>query len=166
MTAVWKVSGEYKTCAVLVCRYTAEHEGERTVKKLRITVQGVAYEVDVEVLEDDDQPGYGGVPSVPNVQRPASPAPAPAPAAAPAPAPSGGGGASEGDKVLTSPIAGILVEIKPKVGDMVKENDTVAVIEAMKMNTNVNSPVGGKVKEVRGTPGEPVQQGQVLLTFE
>lgn len=144
------------------------------MKKLRITVDGVAYEVEVELLEDEEETGYGAVPgarlrppsrpvnsdSPRDTPRPASSPPAAATATKEVPS------ASSGQKELTSPIAGILVEIKVKPGDTVKENDAVAVIEAMKMNTNVHSPVAGVVKEVLAKPGEAVQQGHVLLHFE
>ncbi|NJP06530.1 MAG: biotin/lipoyl-binding protein [Chloroflexaceae bacterium] len=140
------------------------------MKKLRVTVNGVSYDVEVEVLEDDDEGmGYGyqltSLPSAPAtpMARPAAPAAAPtasAPAARPS-APSGGGDS----KVLTSPIAGIIVEIKVKEGSTVKENDPLVVIEAMKMNTNINSDVAGTVKEIKVKPGDGVQQGQVLMTF-
>jgi biotin carboxyl carrier protein len=42
----------------------------------------------------------------------------------------------------------------------------VVVIEAMKMNTNINAPVTGKVKDILVKAGDPVQQGQLLMVFE
>ncbi len=142
------------------------------MKKLRVTVNGVSYEVDVEVLEDDDEAtGSYGFPATsttniaPRLGSGGSTAapPAPAPAAKPSAAPSSGG---DEKNVLTSPIAGVVVEVKVKEGAVVKENDPVVVIEAMKMNTNVSSPVSGTVREIKVKSGEAVQQGQVLLTFE
>ena len=53
-----------------------------------------------------------------------------------------------------------------KPGDAVKRNDVLMVIEAMKMNSNVASPSGGKVRSVEVAVGDTVQQGQVLVTFE
>jgi biotin carboxyl carrier protein len=142
-------------------------------------VNGVSYEVDVEVLEDDGaeaHASYHGLPpSTPSRPAPApaaAPAAAPAPAAASAPAaqpaaqpaaPAGGGG--EGGS-LPSPIAGIVVEVKVAVGDTVSANDTVVVLEAMKMNTNVAAGTSGKVKSIAVKPGEAVKQSQVLMTFE
>jgi len=144
------------------------------VKKLRVTVNGVSYEVDVEVLEDDGSEAhasYHGLPAstpsrpapAPAAQPAAAPAPAAQPAAQPAAAPAGGGG--EGGS-LPSPIAGIVVEVKVAAGDTVNANDTVVVLEAMKMNTNVAAGTSGKVKAVNVKPGESVKQSQVLLTFE
>lgn len=142
------------------------------MKKLRVTLDGVSYEVEVEILEDDDDgmlPAIGSTAAPPQIApRPAasttnSAPPAPAPASKPSAAPSKSGS----DKhVLTSPIAGVVVEVKVSVGETVKENDPVLVIEAMKMNTNVSSPVAGRVKEIKVSAGDAVQQGQVLLTFE
>lgn len=146
------------------------------MKKLRVTVNGVSYDVDVEMLEDDDDGAvvYGSFPSTTGAApRPMSgagnstPHAAPpvssptAPTAPPAPSPSSGG-----QDVLTSPIAGVIVEVKATVGATVQEGEPVVIIEAMKMNTNVSSPVAGKVKEVKVSSGDAVQQGQVLLTFE
>ncbi len=140
------------------------------MKKLRVTLDGVSYEVDVEILEDDDDgmpPSSGSSTAPPQLApRPAASttnsAP-PAPASKPSAAPSKPGS----DKnVLTSPIAGVVVEVKVGVGATVKENDPVLVIEAMKMNTNVSSPVAGRVKEIKVSAGDAVQQGQILLTFE
>lgn len=143
------------------------------MKKLRVTVNGVSYDVEVEVLEDDEEGGssYGFPPatSVPRPQPQASAGgggapPAPArqqPVSAPVSKPS-----VSGSNELTSPIAGVIEAINVSVGDSVKENDPLIVIEAMKMHTNISSPISGKVKEVLIKVGDAVQQGQVLLTFE
>jgi len=130
------------------------------VKKLRVTVNGVSYEVEVEILEDDEESSQSHSVVAPHVQA-GSPAPS-APQARPpvAAAPSAGN-----KKELTSPIAGVVTEIRVSAGTVVKENDLLVIIEAMKMNTNIASPVNGKVKEIKVKAGEAVQQGQVLLTF-
>lgn len=143
------------------------------MKKLRVSVNGVSYDVEVEVLEDDDEGGssYGFPPST-SVSRPAAaPPPAATPAARPAAPPSSPGGAGkvmldEDKKELTSPIAGIIEDVKVAAGATVKENDPLIVIEAMKMHTNISSPVAGTVKEIRVKKGDAVQQGQVVLIFE
>jgi glutaconyl-CoA decarboxylase len=142
------------------------------VKKLRVTVNGVSYDVDVEVLEDDEAaaPASGLAPSPaappaaprPAAPKPAAPAAAPAAPAAPATPAAGGGGGNE----LTAPLAGIVVEVKVAVGDSVNQGDPVIVVEAMKMNTNVASPTTGKVTSVNVKPGDNVKQSQVLMTFE
>jgi biotin carboxyl carrier protein len=137
------------------------------LKKLRVTVNGVSYDVEVEILEDDDEGGSTyGFPPATGVPRTAPPrgGGAVAPQVAPSSGPSQQRPGSA--KELTSPIAGVIAEVKVSVGDQVKENDALIIIEAMKMHTNISSPVAGKVQEVKVKPGDAVQQGQVLLTFE
>ncbi len=67
---------------------------------------------------------------------------------------------------VTAPMVGKLLEIKVNVGDQVREDDVVAVLEAMKMHVEVFSPGSGTVAEVLGTPGEVVKAGQVLLKLK
>ncbi len=104
--------------------------------KLRITVQGVAYDVDVEVLD-----ATGSTEGLP---------------AAPPPA-SGGGGE------VASPIAGTVFDLRVKPGDTVQINDTLLVLEAMKMESNVVSTLAGTVSEVCVKLGESVAHDQVLV---
>jgi len=135
------------------------------MKKLRVTVDGVTYDVEVEILEDDDDSSYGYAAT--NVYTP-GPAPAAAPPVAPPPAasaaPKSTGGANS--KSLTSPIPGVVKDVKVKPGDKVKENDPVLILEAMKMETVISSPMDGVIKEVLVDSSQNVQQGEVLVTFE
>jgi biotin carboxyl carrier protein len=136
------------------------------MKKLRVTVDGISYEVEVEFLEDSDGGGAAGhslpAASAPQVAPPAA-KPTPTPAASPAaPATPMASAANE----VVSPIAGVTRKINVAVGDIVKQNQPVVVVEAMKMNTNINARVAGKVKEIKIKVGEPIQKGQVLLILE
>ena len=63
---------------------------------------------------------------------------------------------------VTSPMVGKLVEFKVKQGDAVKEDDVVAVIEAMKMLVDIYAPASGTVQELKGTTGEVVKSGETL----
>lgn len=135
------------------------------MKKLRVTVNGVTYDVEVELLEDDEEVDSYGFAAT-NIQNIAPPPTAPSSGSAPAPAAPRPSPATGGDSnVLTSPIPGVIKEVKVKVGDAVQENDPLVVIEAMKMDTIISSPVEGKIKEVQVQAGENVQQGQTLITF-
>jgi methylmalonyl-CoA carboxyltransferase small subunit len=58
------------------------------------------------------------------------------------------------------------VQIKIAPGDTVAVNQVLLVMEAMKMETNVASPLAGKVKTIRVSPGDAVKAGQVLVEFE
>ncbi|NJN95690.1 MAG: biotin/lipoyl-binding protein [Anaerolineales bacterium] len=128
------------------------------IKLLRVTVNGVSYEVEVEVLGERESGNSLPAASVPQVAPPpVTPAPAPAAPAAPA--------AASGNEV-TSPIAGVTRKINVAVGDTVKQNQPVVVVEAMKMNTNINARTAGKVKEIKIKVGEPIQKGQVLIILE
>jgi biotin carboxyl carrier protein len=141
------------------------------MKKLMITVNGKRYEVDVEVVHDDDliesQPAFR--PPVRAAEAPAAvmQAPRPAPTAAHAPAAAGKGKSAPADKKsLTSPINGVILEIPVKEGDTVKQNDILFILEAMKMKTNISSPQNGKIKGIKVRTGDKIEAGQVLLTFE
>jgi len=128
-------------------------------KKLRITVEGKAYEVTVEVLGDGEV--------VASSPRPAPAAPPPAPAQAPAskptetkpPAPPAG----QGD--VPSPLAGKVVGIDVRIGDKVEEGQNIMTLEAMKMNTYVTSPTAGEVKSINVHVGDSVDEGQSLMNI-
>jgi methylmalonyl-CoA carboxyltransferase small subunit len=129
--------------------------------KLNITVDGKTYEVDVEVAEDDrpqSGPYYYVPPATPLTVPSSMPPP---PSGAPAPQ----GNVAEG-KVCRSTIAGVVVRITAQVGQQIQANDPLLVLEAMKMETNITSPVAGKVKAINANPGEGVTIGQVLVEFE
>jgi len=130
--------------------------------KLKITVEGKTYEVDVEVAPPEHPIyGVGGY-------FPMSPArvPAPAPAAAPPPGPGEGSGpAVSEDKVCRSPISGIVVRITAQPGQQIQVGDAVLVLEAMKMETDITAPVAGTIKALTVAVGDSVKGGQVLVEF-
>ncbi len=129
------------------------------MKKLRITVEGTAYDVTVEVLEDTDT----GMIAAPTAPAPAvSGAPAPA---APGPTPSAPAAAPTGAGEVASPLAGTIVSIDVAVGDTVSAGDQVLVLEAMKMNNVVQAPTSGTVTAIAVQPGATVTEGQGLLTI-
>lgn len=134
--------------------------------KLRITVEGKAYEVDVDVLEDANS-GYGGysppTPRAAPTPRPIEPAPV-----RPTPVPPGANGnvGNGGDRAVKAPIVGTVMQVKVKPGDNVELNQVLLVMEAMKMETNIASPMPGKVKSVLASPGDAVKAGQVLVELE
>lgn len=122
------------------------------MKKLRITVDGKPYEVVVEMAGETLAAASAPAPVA------AAPAPAPSPAA-PAPAAAGGG------ETLTSPLAGSVVALHVEAGTKVAAGDKLVTLEAMKMNTFVQSPRAGTIASVAVRVGQAVEEGHVLLTF-
>lgn len=140
------------------------------MKTYRITVNGNVYDVQVEEVNGSAVPMTAPVAPAPVAPAPVAapvattPAPvaaAPAPAAsAPAPAPTGSG---EGVKI-TSPMPGTILDIKVNVGDRVEENQVVIILEAMKMENEIVTSVGGSVTGINVTKGQTVASGDVLVT--
>lgn len=128
--------------------------------KLKITIDNKTYEVDVEASEPEPPrpqlpPSYMIQPGAARV--PAAPAPAAAAAA---------GGPVNEDKVCRSPINGIVVKVLAQAGQQIQTGDTLLVLEAMKMETNITAPIAGKVARVNVSAGDSVQSGAVLVEFE
>lgn len=120
------------------------------MKKLRVTVEGKAYEVLVEILDEGTQAPMPIAPT--NVAAVVAPVSVPTTAKGPA---------ALGDVI--SPLAGKLVSIDVKVGDNVVEGAQVATIEAMKMNTYIYAPKAGKITATHIIPGDGVEEGTVIL---
>ncbi len=133
--------------------------------KLKITVDGKLYEVDVEIFEPEQpQPGYLAPPG--HARVPAA-APVAAPVAKPS-APSSGGSAPVADegKVCRSPFSGTVSKISAQAGQTILVNDVLLILEAMKMETVITAPIAGKVAKINVNVGDAVQQGQVLVEFD
>ena len=127
--------------------------------KLKITVDGKLYEVEVEASEPErPQPAY--IPPAGSARVPAA-----APLALPLPSAAGAPVADE-SKVCRSPISGTVARVPTKTGQSIQVGDTLLVLEAMKMETNITAPVAGKVVKVNAAVGDAVQGGQVLVEFE
>lgn len=63
-------------------------------------------------------------------------------------------------------VPGMVEQLKVKVGDQVKVKDTVVVMEAMKMEQSILSPVDGEVTEILVEEGDRVRAGAVLMVIE
>jgi len=74
--------------------------------------------------------------------------------------------AGGGSGTVAVPMQGTIVKVLVAVGDIVEVGQTVCVLEAMKMENNVNAEKAGTVKEVRVAPGESVGPGDVIAVIE
>jgi biotin carboxyl carrier protein len=70
-----------------------------------------------------------------------------------------------GDATVDSPLAGNVLSVAVKPGDAVNAGDTLLVLEAMKMESNVASPRSGTIAEILVNPGDGVKTGQPLVKF-
>jgi methylmalonyl-CoA carboxyltransferase small subunit len=124
--------------------------------KLKVTIDGRSYEVDVEPSEPD----------APAPARPIAAGPLPVRVPAAPPAPAGQGAPADEKKVCRSPVSGIVVRLAAQVGQSLQTGDVLLVLEAMKMETNITAPNAGKVAAIKVNQGDGVQSGQVVVEFE
>ena len=73
---------------------------------------------------------------------------------------------SDNEKEVGAAIPGSVIKVLVKEGDTVKENDSLMIIEAMKMETNITASCDGVVESVLVKEGEQVKTGQLLLTLK
>jgi biotin carboxyl carrier protein len=63
-------------------------------------------------------------------------------------------------------IAGSVWKIERAVGDVVKEEDVLMILESMKMEIPVEAPCGGCIREIRVREGQAIEEGAVLAVIE
>ncbi len=149
--------------------------------KYQYRVQGVDYDVEIEEVEGNlAKVNVNGISFEVELKNPINPAhaishakveaPKPAPAQSkttttasvrpsqPA-APAGAGAA------ITAPLPGTITAVQVKVGDKVNAGDTVIVLEAMKMQNNIEAENAGTVTSISVNQGDSVMEGAVLLTI-
>ena len=119
----------------------------------KVTVNGAEYTVEWEKPVEEK-------PVVKVQPVAAKPAPSPAPAAQPAAA------APAGGHSIKTPLPGVIIDVKVNVGDTVAKGQTVVVLEAMKMENNINADRDGKVVAIQVAKGDTVADGAVLVVLE
>ncbi len=67
---------------------------------------------------------------------------------------------------IKAPMPGLILEINVEVGQTVKENDPLLILEAMKMENSFLSPRDGVIKSIAVEKGHAVDKGQLLIEFE
>lgn len=116
--------------------------------KLKVTVNGIAYDIDVEV-EEQERPTLGSVVI------------------------GGGGGASAAPttasvkaasaNAVVAPLSGAVARILVAEGDEISEGQVLLVLEAMKMETEITAPHAGKVAHILVGERDAVQGGEPLI---
>lgn len=149
------------------------------MNKYQYKVQGVDYEVEIEEVEGNiAKVNVNGIPfevelqqpinaaKHPNIVKPKVEAPKPAPttaapvtAAPVAATPAGSGNAQK------APLPGTITAINVKVGDTVAVGDVIVVLEAMKMQNNIEAEYAGTVTSITVNQGDSVMEGTVMLTI-
>lgn len=118
-----------------------------------VEVNGTSYKVEMEKA-----PKEAVKPVVRPVARPAAAAPA-TPVTKPV-------AASGGKSGVKSPLPGVILDIKVNVGDTVKKGQVVIILEAMKMENNINADKDGKITAINVNKGDSVLEGTDLVIIE
>ena len=135
--------------------------------KYVVTVNGKKFEVEVEKVGGaarslSRQPAERGERTVVAAAPVASaPAATPTPAAAPVAASTTVGGVT-----ITSPMPGSILDVKVNIGDKVKYGQTLAVLEAMKMENDIPATQDGEVAEIKVKKGDIVETDAVLIVLK
>lgn len=127
------------------------------MKKYNVTVNGVTYEV---VVEEAGEVAAAPVPQAPQTAAPAAPKAAPAPAAKPAATKP-----AAGAKTVNAPMPGTILKVNVKVGDAVKKNDLICILEAMKMENEIFAAEDGTVTAINTPQGTSVNTGDAIVTL-
>ncbi len=122
------------------------------LRKFRININGKEYLVEMEELGVE---GTAAIPAAPAV--PAAPVPALQPAPAPAPIPAGEG------LMVEAPMPGNILSVQVKVGDQVKEDQVLIVLEAMKMENEIVAPKNGVITAVYVEKGTTIDAGKPIV---
>lgn len=125
--------------------------------KAAVNVNGTDYNVEIgeqltPKVKKPVQVAPATYQATPTIATPSQPVSAPAAAGAGMP--------------LKSPLPGVILEMKVNVGDSVTEGQTLLVLEAMKMENNIDAPKSGVIKSISKSKGDSVLEGDLLLTIE
>ena len=138
-------------------------------KNAKVEVNGISFDVEMEGEAGEGLPSITGISAASESSAPAAAASAkaaPAPAAPKAAAkPAAAVQATGKGTPLKAPLPGVITSIDVAVGDAVKKGQTVVVLEAMKMQNNINAENDGTVTSIAVNKGDSVMEGPVLLTI-
>lgn len=127
------------------------------MKKFNITVNGTAYEVEVEEVKAQAAAAPKAAPKAPVAPAPKA---APAPQAAPKKAAVAAGA---GEHSIDAPMPGKIVKLVAAEGQAVKAGDTLLILEAMKMQNEIAADADGTVKTFNVAAGQSVKAHESLV---
>ncbi|MGL5015069.1 MAG: biotin/lipoyl-containing protein [Bacteroidales bacterium] len=139
------------------------------MKEFKFKINGNEYKVNVDAVEDNiAQIEVNGTPFTVEIERTVKklktisrPAAAPTTSAGAPVVTRQSAGSTPG--AVRSPLPGVILDVNVKVGDEIKVGQKIAVLEAMKMENNINADKAGKVIEVKVTKGDSVLEGADLI---
>ena len=111
-------------------------------KNAKVTVNGISYDVEIEGEAGEGLAPLSGIDAI-----------------------SAGASAPGKGTPVKAPLPGTVTDIKVAVGDAVKKGQTVVVLEAMKMQNNINAESDGTITSVTVTKGDTVNEGATLVTI-
>ena len=120
------------------------------MKKYRVVVNGVTYEVELEALDSSAASAVNNATTV----APAAPV-APATPVAP----------TAGGEKISAPMPGNILAVNVSNGQTVKSGDVLFILEAMKMENEILAPCDGTVNSLGVSKGQSVETGTLLCTI-
>jgi biotin carboxyl carrier protein len=143
----------------------------------QVNVNGQPYDVLIENYKEvaagsyspSPEPSYAAAPAAATAPKPVPTTPSVSTAAPPKPAMTAASPAPKKVQAageIVAPIPGRIMDIKVKVGDAVSKGQTVATMEAMKMENNIASTTDGFVQEIRVQKDSEVATGEVIMIIE
>lgn len=130
------------------------------MKKYNITVNGITYEVVVEETSELSAPAAAPAPTP---VKTAAPVQKLEPTAKPTAKPSASG--SSGSIKISAPMPGTILKMNVSVGQTIKKDDLVCILEAMKMENEIFASEGGTVASINSAQGASVNSGDVIITL-
>ena len=124
-----------------------------------IQVNGREFRVDLQQL------GLGKLMPVAAEARPAAPGAQPAVGVAPAPAAPLPSAAAIGDasSIVRAPLPGLIIDVKVREGEKVKAGQNIVIMEAMKMENQIQATIDGTVKKIFIKKGDNVAEGNAMV---
>lgn len=143
------------------------------MKQYKYKINGNLYNVTVNDIEENiARVEVNGTPYTVEIDKPVKAAPKPVTRPASAPKTSTGApvvarpAATSSKSGIKSPLPGVILDIKVKEGDTVKKGQLIAILEAMKMENNINADKDGVVSAVKVNKSDSVLEGTDLIIIE